>query len=149
MSTETALKEDVMRTVKKTRRALNRLCKLGKRAGRERQMKAFESFCRAFAETKTYTITFLLVAELNAARIMELRSELGRFMVMFLRFRSHLAPMYERETDKGIMKVDRMMERKSNKTHRLLLDDQSLYDDYLQQRTRDDENDDCLSTSSD
>lgn len=117
------LEEETQRTAKKTNRALRRLCRLSKeRAGKERQWKAFNSFCRAFAEMKAYAIAYLLTVKLDAASVMELRTDLRHAMFAYLRMRQHF------RSDEDIAKVDKMMERKFIKTNRLILQEENMND---------------------
>lgn len=117
------LEEDVKKSAKKSSRAARRLCQVMKSSvSKEKHMKAYESFCRAFGQMKAYASAYLIVGKLSAAEAMELRTDLRHAMAVYLKMRKHFEHHY-RGTEKGIAKADKVTERKFIRTHREIMMD--------------------------
>ncbi len=120
MSDQEQFAEQTWKKIKKTKRSLKRLCRLWKeRAGRERMIKAYESFCRAFGEMKAYAISYLFVFKISAAEVMEVRTEVKHVMLAKMELREHFAELYHAH-GRDLTKSDKSAERKFIRTHRML-----------------------------
>jgi len=87
---------------------------------KERQMKAYESFCRAFGQMKAYSLNYLIRGKLSAAEVMELRTDIRHAEAVYLKMRDHFESMY-RGTEKGIAKADKVCERKFVRVNREIM----------------------------
>lgn len=106
-----AFMEDAHTVAKKANRSVRRLCRLMKsHAGKEKQVKAFESFCRIFGALQAYGGASLVRGDLSAADVMQMRSELRHALAFYLKMHHHFAGMTER--------ADKLRERRMIRENR-------------------------------
>lgn len=107
---------DAAMVAKKATRSVRRLCRLMKsRSGKEKQIKAFESFCRVFGTLQAYGGASLVRGELSAADIMTMRSEMRHALSVYLKMHHHFSKMYD-----GTERADKLRERRMIKANRMI-----------------------------